>query len=258
MLQYIESCETAVSVMNSEDNRQLKILLDEVGVRLSDVFGMDQILWVEGPTEEKCYPLIIKEILKKPLRGIQVLAIKNTGDLEGKRSHIIFDVYDKLSGGQNLFPPAIGFLFDKELRNSQEIKDLQKRSQNPVKFLPRRMYENYLLHSEAIANILNDSDEYRENPISASDINEILNDFRHKKDYFSKKVSDENLSDEQWVDIHIDGARVLKDIFSKLSEGRVEFSKTRDSVKLTEWLIENEATSLKEISDLLNEILPKT
>ncbi|HEY9807914.1 MAG TPA: AAA family ATPase [Halomicronema sp.] len=258
MLRYIESCETAVSVMNSEDTRQLKFLLDEVGARLSDVFGMDQIFWVEGPTEEKCYPLIIKEIIKKPLRGIQILAIKNTGDLEGKRAHVIFDVYDKLSGGQNLFPPAIGFLFDKELRTPQEIEDLQKRSSNPVKFLPRRMYENYLLNSKAIANILNELDEYRENPISASDINELLNDFRHKKDYFSKNPSDENLSDEQWVDIHIDGARVLKDIFSKLSEGRVEFSKTRDSVKLTEWLIENEATSLKEISDLLNEILPKT
>jgi hypothetical protein len=109
MLQYIESCETALSVMNSEDTGELRFLLDEVGVRLSDVFGMDNILWVEGPTEEKCYPLIIKGILKKPLRGIQVLAVKSLGDWKEKRAHVIFDVYDKLSGSQNLFPPAIGF-----------------------------------------------------------------------------------------------------------------------------------------------------
>jgi len=258
MLRYIETCETALSMMNSEDTRELRTLLDEVGVRLSDVFGMDKILWVEGPTEEKCYPLIIKEILKKPLRGIQILAIKNTGDLEGKRAHVIFDVYDKLSGTQNLFPPAIGFLFDRELRTIQEIDDLRKRSSNPVKFLPRRMYENYLLHSEAIATVLNNLDEYRKNFITASDINELLNEARQQKDYFPKTISNHKILDHHWVDIHIDGARVLKDIFSKLSESRVEFSKTRDSVKLTEWLILNQPDSLEEISKLLDEVLAGT
>jgi predicted ATPase len=258
MLRYIESCETALSIMNSEDTRELKTLLDEVGVRLSDVFGMDKILWVEGPTEEKCYPLIIKEILKKPLRGIQVLAIKNTGDLEGKRAHVIFDVYDKLSGTQNLFPPAIGFLFDRELRTTQEMNDLRKRSSNPVKFLHRRMYENYLLHSEAIVNILNNLDQCRENPITSVDINVLLNEARQEKSYFPKNVSNKNLLDRHWVDMHIDGARVLKDIFSRLSESRVEFSKSRDSVKLTEWLILNQPESLEEISKLLDEVLPAT
>jgi AAA15 family ATPase/GTPase len=258
MLQYIESCETILSIMNSEDTRELRILLDEVGVRLSDVFGMDKILWVEGPTEEKCYPLIIKEILKKPLRGIQVLAIKNTGDLEGKRAHVIFDVYDKISGSQNLFPPAIGFLFDRELRTTQEMDDLRKRSSNPVKFLSRRMYENYLLHSEAIANILNDLDECREKPITNSDINILLDEARQEKSYFPKNVLNKNLLERHWVDMNIDGARVLKDIFSKLSESRVEFSKTRDSLKITEWLILNQPEALEEISKLLDEVLPET
>jgi hypothetical protein len=246
-----------VTVSLSLITRELRTLLDEVGVKLSDVFGMDKILWVERPTEEKCYPLIIKEILKKPLRGIQVLAIKNTGDLEGKRAHVIFDVYDKLSGTQNLFPPAIGFLFDRELRTTQEMDDLRKRSSNPVKFLPRRMYENYLLHSEAIANVLNNLDEYRENLITTSDVNVLLNEARQEKSYFPKNVSNKNLLDDRWVDVHIDGAKVLKDIFSKLSESRVEFSKTRDSLKLTEWLILNQPESLEEISKLLDEVLPE-
>jgi hypothetical protein len=258
MLRYTESCQTAVSVMNSEDTRELRSLLDEVGVRLSDVFGMDKILWVEGPTEEKCYPLIIKEILKKPLRGIQVLATKNVGDLEGKRASIIFDVYDKLSGSQNLFPPAIGFLFDRELRTPQEMEDLGKRSSNPVEFLPRRMYENYLLHPEAIAAVLNNLDEHRENVISASEVNRILNQTRQNKVYFPKNTSSSNLSDNCWIDTNIDGAKLLKDIFLELSENRVEFSKTRDSVKLTEWLIFNQPEFLEEISSLLNKLISET
>lgn len=258
MLRYTESCQTAVSVMNSEDTRELRSLLDEVGVRLSDVFGMDKILWVEGPTEEKCYPLIIKGILKKPLRGIQVLATKNVDDFQGNRAGIIFDIYDKLSGSQSLFPPAIGFLFDRELRTPQEMESLRKRSSNPVEFLLRRMYENYLLHPEAIADVLNKLDEYREKLITVSDVNVILNQKRQEKVYFPKNTSSSNFSDNGWIDENIDGAKLLKDIFSELSETRVEFSKTRDSVKLTEWLISNQPEFLEEISSFLNKIISET
>lgn len=240
MLKYTEDCETKVFTMDSKDTRELRYLLDEVGVRLSDVFGMDKILWVEGPTEEKCYPQIITKILNKSLRGIQILAVKNTGDLEGKRAHIIFDVYDKLSGSQNIFPPAIGFVFDKEERTEQQMEDLRKRSSNPVEFLPCRMYENYLLDSDAIASVINELDQGQEKVITVSDVDAILEEC--KKANCKKGSSDGSL---------IDGANTLKDIFLKLTESRVEFSKTRDSVKLTEWLIANKRESLKEISDIL-------
>lgn len=240
MLKYTEDCETKVFTMDSKDTRELRYLLDEVGVRLSDVFGMDKILWVEGPTEEKCYPQIITKILNKSLRGIQILAVKNTGDLEGKRAHIIFGVYDKLSGSHNLFPPAIGFVFDKEERNEQQIEDLRKRSSNPVEFLPRRMYENYLLDSEAIAIVINELDEGQEKVITASDVEVILEEYKKVK--CKKGASDDSL---------IDGANTLKYVFSNLTESRVSFEKTRDSVKLTEWLIANKPESLKEISDIL-------
>ncbi|NMF58787.1 ATP-dependent nuclease [Pseudanabaena yagii] len=247
MLKYTDDCETKVFTMDSKDTRELRYLLDEVGVRLSDVFGMDKILWVEGPTEEKCYPQIITKILNKSMRGIQILGVKNTGDLEGRRAHIIFDVYDKLSGSHNLFPPAIGFIFDREKRTEQEMEDLRKRSSNPVKFLPRRMYENYLLDSDAIASVVNELDEGQEKIITVSDVDAILEEC--KKANCKKDSPDGSL---------IDGANTLKDIFLKLTESRVEFSKTRDSVKLTEWLIANKPESLKEISDILAKLFTET
>jgi AAA15 family ATPase/GTPase len=76
-----EDGETKASVMNSEDVKEQRSLLAELGVSLSDVFGADNILWVEGPTEERCFPLILEKVAKKPLRGTQILAIKNIGDL---------------------------------------------------------------------------------------------------------------------------------------------------------------------------------
>ncbi|MBD1897448.1 ATP-binding protein [Coleofasciculus sp. FACHB-129] len=251
-LRYVD-CETKTSVMNSEDVEEQRSLLDEVGVRLSDVFGADNILWVEGPTEEKCFPMILQKLAKMPLRGTQILAIKNTGDLEGKRARIIFDIYDKLSGGKSLSPPAIGFVLDSEGKPEKDMEGLAKRSQNPVKFLPRRMYENYLLHAEAIAAVINQYDKSRKEPLTSIEVQEWLDKTKQEGLYLPRGVSWETLPDEQWFS-KVDGANLLKDLFAELCDTRLEFSKTTHSPKLTEWLIEHDPNSLSELSKLLQEI----
>jgi hypothetical protein len=206
---------------------------------LSDVFGADNILWVEGPTEERCFPLILEKVAKKPLRGTQILAIKNTGDLQGKRAHVIFDIYDKLSGGKSLFPPAIGFVLDSESRSEREIEDLKRRTHNPVEFLPRRMYENYLLHPEAIAIVINEEDESREEPLSSTEVQEWLDKTKQEGHYLAKGVQKEGLSDSEGLS-KVDGANLLKSLFTEFSEARVEFSKTKHSFELTNgWLKKN-------------------
>ena len=278
-LQY-EDCETKVSVMNSEDVKEQRSLLAELGVSLSDVFGADNILWVEGPTEERCFPLILEEVAKKPLRGTQILAIKNTGDLEGKRGHIIFDIYDKLSGGKSLFPPAIGFVLDKEGRSERDIEDLKKRrqneenlkrtsqngedlkrtSQNGIEFLDRRMYENYLLHPEAIAVVLNDvfneHDDLREKHITATEVDARLKEKRQEGCYLLKEEQGKELSDDDWVR-KVHAGNLLEDIFSNFSEKRVSFksSKPKYSEKITEWLVEKEPHHLSELADFLQKVL---
>jgi len=70
-----EGGETKASMMNSQDIKEQRSLLAELGVSLSDVFGADSILWVEGPTEERCFPLILEKVAKKPLRGTQIMAL---------------------------------------------------------------------------------------------------------------------------------------------------------------------------------------
>ncbi|NET62764.1 MAG: AAA family ATPase, partial [Symploca sp. SIO2E6] len=239
-LRYDEG-ETRASVMNSEDINQQRSLLTELGVSLSDIFGADNILWVEGQTEQECFPLILEKLANKPLRGTQILAMKNTGDLEGKRAHVIFDIYDKLSGGRSLLPPAIGFVFDRERRSEQQRKDLQKRCpHHPVKFIPRRMYENYLLHPEAIAAVINKEIQCEEAPLTTS--TEVKQ--------WIKQQKKEKRSDEEWF-IEVDGAKLLKNLFTEFSENRVEFSKTNHSYKLTEWLVNNEPEYLRELANFL-------
>jgi len=247
-----EDGETKALVMKSENIKEQRDLLSELGVSLSDVFGADSILWVEGPTEELCFPMILEKIAKKTQRGIQILAVKNTGDLEGKRAEVIFDIYDKLSGGNSLFPPAIGFIFDRELRKEQDMNELKKRSQKPVNFLERRMYENYLLHPKAIAAIINADDKDRTQPLSDTTVQEWIDNAKKENCYLPK--SSNQPSESEWL-CQVDGAKFLKDLFSQLSQARVEFRKTRHSPRITEWLIENEPEQLSELIDLLVRLL---
>src|SRR5439155_11899920 len=117
----------------------------DVGARLSDVFGADAILWVEGLTEELCFP----KIAQRPLLGTAIVGVMHTADFDPRRSEATVQLYQRLSGGRGLLPPAVGFIFDREGRSDGEREDLER--YGSVSFLPRRMYENYLLNPTGVA-----------------------------------------------------------------------------------------------------------
>lgn len=266
-LQY-EDSETKTKVISSSDMSQMRSFLYDIGVSLSDIFGADNILWVEGATEELCFKQVWDKLVKKPLNS-QIIGIKNTGDLEGKHSATIFEIYRRLSGGNTLFPPAIGFLLDRELREEKHKADFmraaneftnEKKGEKPlkVKFLTKRMYENYLLHPKAIATVLNsifdEHETLRNKIITETDIQNYIEKKKNSGVYIPNKTKKESLSYDEWLS-DVSGAKVLEDIFNKFSEGSVEFKKTKHSYLITEWLIENDPKHLSEIKEILEDML---
>ena len=253
-----EDGETQASTMNARDIREQRSLLAELGVSLSDVFGADSILWVEGPTEEQCFPLILSKLAPELLTGTKIVIIKNTGDLLRKKDHfanVMLDLYERISGGNNLYPPAIGFVFDKECLSDSDIEDLKRRRPHPLKFIPRRMYENYLMHPDAIAFVLNQNIEEHKQFITSQEVQKWLESNKSNKEYFSTASTEKDLSDPQWVDKHINAAKLLEKLFANFPEAKVEFSKTTHSVMLTEWLLENDSDYFAELVDFLQRIL---
>ncbi|MBW4680599.1 MAG: AAA family ATPase [Microcoleus vaginatus WJT46-NPBG5] len=255
--------ETVCSEMNSKDIEEQSLLLKEIGVNLSDVFGADNILWVEGQTEEECFPLILENIGKTSLHGTLIRSVRETGNLEGKKFELVLKIYSNLSKGHSLFPPAIGFILDKEEQMEEEQDDLKKRAKNIVDFfdfLPRRMYENYLLHSQAIAFVINS--ENPDDNITPEEVEIfLLKKYEDRKYYSRNHIKESNYSPE-WVKENINAikeninaAKVLEYLFDELSDSRVAFKKTRHSVQITKWLIENDPDSLSEISNLLKKAL---
>ncbi|MFN6471463.1 MAG: ATP-dependent nuclease [Nostoc sp. SerVER01] len=252
-LQY-QDCQTTASVINTKEIKSQNEILAEIGVRLSDIFGADSILWIEGQTEDKCFPLILEKVAKIPLMGIKILCVNSTDALlDGKRSDLFFDIYKKLTTGASLFPPAIGFIFDRESKTETKIQDLEKKG---VTFLRLPMYENYLLDTEAISVIINEEAIWLETPISITQVQEYINKIKHEKSYLLQGVKREEVSDNNWLS-NVHGANILKSMFQEFCDDKLEFRKTKHSYRLTEWLVENKPDFLSKLAKELSKILLK-
>jgi hypothetical protein len=118
-----------------------------------------------------------------------------------------------------------------------------------IHFTGKRMFENYLLNPSGITAVLNSS----KIPITESDVvNWLKQDKTNPKYYKPLKIS----SDDSWTE-DVNGARLLEDLFADLTSKQVAFDKTIHSPMLTQWLLENSPEDLRELSDLLKDIISK-
>ena len=249
----LEEGESHLEKIDTRDTRAAAGYLSEIGARLSDVFGADNFLWVEGATEESCFPAILGKIAKMPLMGTAIVGVRQVGDFESRDAKKVLEIYNRLSKSKSLIPPAVGFLFDSECRAEEEKEQLRKLGKGRVFFLPRRMFENYLLHPRAIADVLNRYDGTRAVPVEPQQVQELIERVRTDEKFFRPAVLDES---NGWSNV-IHAAKVLETIFSELSETRVSFDKTQHSVALAEWIIEKEPAAFGELANLLRVILDK-
>lgn len=245
--------ETKIERLDALQIGDLERTLSAVGARLSDVFGAEKILWVEGQTEERCFRLIVEKLLRVPLTDTEILAVKDTGDLESKKpsAKLIWEIYERLSKGRTLLPRAVAFEFDREGRADNQIRDLEKRSKGMVHFLPRRTYENYLIHGRALSAVLMQELEDEAQGCSEVEIVAWLENAGGDSKYYKGECSTGFLRDSEWLS-DVNGARLLAGLFLSQSGGKVEYRKIIHSVALTEWLIENDPNALSGLAKFID------
>ena len=228
--------------------------LIEVGAKMSDLFGADRVFWVEGSTEEECYRLILERLGESPPLGLSIEGVRATGDFQKKRPSpkLIWDIYSKLSKGTALIPPAVAFLFDREERTQAERDKLSGDSSGKVRFLSRKMYENYLICPEALAAIMNRLPSFRGSQVTQEEISDWLTSNGGKSEFYTPADERVDLDDSTWLE-NVHGAKLLAKLVVELSSDREEYRKTTHSIQLTEWLIENKPQHLQELKDLLME-----
>ena len=258
-LEYEEGVTTA-RTLNLAQTGELKSILDDIGIGFSDVFFAEKILWVEGPTEAKAFPMILDPRNTNSFTDVTVLPLVNTGDIKSKKhvrkhARAVFDIYHKLSGAHALAPPIVGVVLDREDSKDQEMRELEKISQGLLKFLPRRMYENYLLDSEAIASVANNQENFSKEPITADQVREWLETKRSFKKYLPDSLKDSvsSLDYSKWLRV-VDAAKLLEDLFRELSE-TVTYLKTTHSIEITSWLLENNSDEIEALRKFLKSIV---
>ncbi|MBI2771139.1 MAG: AAA family ATPase [Burkholderiales bacterium] len=233
-----------------DPNKQLDLsdFLNEVGARLSDVFGADSILWVEGKTEEICFPELISNLAKVPLQGVLVLGVISTDELTSKRAERVLDVYAKLTSGPSLMPPALNFLFDSEGKSDLERSDISRKSRGLVKWLPARMYENYFLVPSAIAAFLRETDAST-TPPNAELVSSLLSKRMAETKYCGSLVA----TDDLWAKVH--GAKLLADVIRELTDDRVSYDKVKHGLWFTRYLIAHPTAQIRALADQLSRLV---
>ncbi|MDP9476828.1 MAG: AAA family ATPase [Actinomycetota bacterium] len=250
-----ESVVEPLDVSRAQDQNRF---LREVGASLADVFGADDVLWVEGPTEEECFPLILSEVAGRPLLGTKIVGVLSTGDLEGKHSRDVYRIYRCLSEAGGLVPPAVGFVFDREGRDERQREDLGRESGGLVTFLSRRMYESYLLNPRAIAEVASGieglGDDGRD--VSPEEVEGWIEEHGREPKYLRAAVEGPLIENSTWLE-EVDAAKLLKDMFDDLSGSRVAYDKIAHGVALTRWLCKNAPGELQEMAGLIEERLDR-
>jgi len=240
-----------VQTINHHENQDMELFLRAIGARLSDVFGMDNIIWVEGETDEDCLPLILRAN-NVPLFGTKILRLAHSGDFTDKKHGVSsVKLYRRLSAGEALLPPALAFVFDADLESNLEHVKLEFGKQ--VRFLCRQNYESYLIDANAITNILKEDDPENTNEYTPAGVQEWIDQNCESHDYYPKKQFDA----EQWQ-YCIDGAKFISCLFKTVSEDRVVYDKIDHTPRLTKLILEECPIHFQEIVDLITSILDKT
>ena len=239
-MEYSEANESVAKSLNKDETHELSNILEKIGVALSDVLYADNILWVEGPTEEKAFPKILEKADQmSALNRVTILPLANTSGVQSKKhADLVQDIYRKLSAVHALVPPVLGIILDREELTEGEMQKRKEVSENLLTFIPRRCFENYLLDSDAIAAVANNQEGFRDSPLTSAEVETWL------------KGKGKDKGETEWLE-NVDGARLLSHLFNALSDSRVSFQKTDHSIQLTEWLLENKPAHFESLTTFI-------
>lgn len=134
------------------DPESLDAVLEDIGVRNSDVLLSDAVLFVEGPGDKDVFTLLSEKLeMLLSSRNINVLPMGGGRYAERGapiRSELLADISQKS-------PVPHLFVIDRDERREEETSALERRLHGHIHVLRARELENYLLIPHAILHALN-------------------------------------------------------------------------------------------------------
>ncbi len=235
---------TPLDTKGSHDRRNA---LRQIGVSMLDVLGVEHAIWVEGPTEEICFPLIMKRASQPLPSNLGVFPLASTGDFSRRGTTIAAVVKIYRTAMASIAPLVAGasFTLDRDGLSDESVAAIERSTDGNLLILPRRNIESYFIDCDALSDViwLNIADLY----ILPNRIKDILLGIGGHLKYKAAGVWKEDLENPKWLE-KVDGALLLKDLFNIVSENRLEYSKTVHGPQIVARI------SLEHVSGLINHI----
>ncbi|WP_245437058.1 ATP-dependent nuclease [Mesorhizobium helmanticense] len=247
--------ESSIEPLKLDDVDAFRNVAEHLGVSMADVFAAERIIWVEGPTEELCFPLIYQHSGSSELRGIIFTAVSATGDfMTGRRSRaLVYDVYKRLSSATTPLRVSVVFSFDTEKLSPEQCAEMRRESGGLVHFLPRRHLECYLVDPEAIAAFIAEKDVDGSTSVSGEIIRKKILELGPQKEFNNRKWRGD-IADPNWLGA-LDAARFINRVCSETSECKVTFSKKADSLFLLKYIFLKKPDQLSPLVKYVKELV---
>lgn len=251
--------ESTIEQLDLTSVDRLREVAENLGVSMADVFAADRVIWVEGPTEELCFPYLYKAFDGEIPRGTVFTSVTATGDFfsRGKRSKkIVYEVYERLCSAVATLPVSVAISFDTERLKPSEIEDMVADSNGLMHFLPRRHLECYLVSPAAIASFINVKDAVSQSSVTVTEVKEVLCSLATEQ-RFKATGWNGDLLNEAWL-TKVDAANLIKATVEKITETRLTFSKKEDTLFLLQSVLENDKSGLDELAKYVGSLVKRT
>lgn len=240
--------ESKLKLVEPRDIRDLRVVANELGFSMMDVFGHERLIWVEGETEVIAFPLLLRTLGAPLPPGIGISTVASAGDFDPARrsSKSIIEMYEHVASRVAPLLRGVAFGLDREGNSDEAVKKLET-SKKKLRFLPRRCLECYLLDPDAIAAAITAADGRQ---CDADKVRVFLTDNGADIKFRARSVWNGSIDNSEWLK-KVDAAQLLSACFSSLTEKRTEFRKTTDSVAIANYLVRNAPAKLTELVEYI-------
>lgn len=230
----------------------VRLVAAELGFSMMDVFGHERLIWVEGETELVAFPYLLRAADKRIPEGVGFSSVASAGDFDAKSRSVrsIVEMYEHVTKSAAPLLKGLSFGLDRESNSDEAVQKLQ-RSKRKLKFLPRRCVECYILDPLAIAAVLTEHDGQSHN---ADQVTEFIHQNGGDIKYKASSLWKGELQSEAWLK-KVDAARLLLDCFAALTQNRTEYRKTRDTIKIIQYIVQRDISILQELIDFIESLV---
>ncbi|KRB23475.1 hypothetical protein ASE05_12765 [Mesorhizobium sp. Root172] len=247
--------DSSVERLDLDDVGKFREVAEHLGVSMADVFAAERVIWVEGPTEELCFPYLYQQLVGNLPRGTIFTSVAATGDFNSNKRDpaIVYEVYHRLSTAAATLVVSVAFSFDTEKLTENQKTKMTRDSGGLLHFLPRRHLECYLMDPAAIAAFIISKDPSSAETVTPEILEAKLTEVAGEPPFKIPEWKG-NIEDEVWL-AHVDAANLIARVCGTVSEHRAPFAKKNDTLFLMKHTLEHNPDRLVQLRDYVENLV---